>query len=87
MAITLLALVLAEDSVSRKNKYDAVVSALRHLPDSVRKVRLLFPACQISLYSKSNAVRACCAVPRCHSCSAMAPCPAMFLSCDPNQQC
>jgi glucosamine 6-phosphate synthetase-like amidotransferase/phosphosugar isomerase protein len=39
VAITLLALVMAEDSVSRKRKYDAVVSALRHLPDSVRKVR------------------------------------------------
>ena len=38
VAITLLALVMAEDSVSRKRKYDAVVSALRHLPDSVRKV-------------------------------------------------
>jgi glutamine---fructose-6-phosphate transaminase (isomerizing) len=41
VAITLLALVLAEDSVSRKGKYNAVVSALRHLPDSVRRVRLL----------------------------------------------
>ena len=40
VAITLLALVLAEDSVSRKGKYNAVVSALRHLPDSVRKVHL-----------------------------------------------
>ena len=39
VAITLLALVMAEDSVSRKGKYDAVVSALRHLPDSVRRVR------------------------------------------------
>ncbi len=39
VAITLLALVMAEDSVSRKRKYDAVVSALRHLPDSVRRVR------------------------------------------------
>jgi hypothetical protein len=38
VAITLLALVLAEDSVSRKAKYDAVVRALRHLPDSVRRV-------------------------------------------------
>jgi glucosamine 6-phosphate synthetase-like amidotransferase/phosphosugar isomerase protein len=38
VAITLLALVMAEDSVSRKRKYDAVVSALRHLPDSVRQV-------------------------------------------------
>jgi SIS domain len=38
VAITLLALVLAEDSVSRKSKYNAVVSALRHLPDSVRQV-------------------------------------------------
>ena len=41
VAITLLALVLAEDSVSRKGKYNAVVSALRHLPDSVRRVSFL----------------------------------------------
>ena len=40
VAITLLALVLAEDSVSRKGKYNAVVSALRNLPDSVRRVRI-----------------------------------------------
>jgi hypothetical protein len=41
VAITLLALVLAEDSFARKAKYDAVVSALRHLPNSVRQVRFL----------------------------------------------
>ena len=45
VAITLLALVLAEDSVSRKGKYNAVVSALRHLPDSVRKVCTLAIFC------------------------------------------
>ncbi len=39
VAITLLALVMAEDSISRKPKYDAVVAAMRALPDNVREVR------------------------------------------------
>ncbi len=41
VALTLLSLVLAEDSVSLRPKYDRVVEALRELPESVRKVGVL----------------------------------------------
>jgi glutamine---fructose-6-phosphate transaminase (isomerizing) len=56
VAITLLALVMAEDSVSRKRKYNAVVSALRHLPDSVRRVRL-FLCLHVHLQPASSVCR------------------------------
>ena len=45
VAVTLLALVMAEDSVSRRAKYEAVVAALARLPELVRQVG--FPAPEV----------------------------------------